>query len=119
MANQPSSPPVKFEEALDRLQAVVRDLEDGELGLDEALARYEEGIRLLRQCHDLLQRAERKIELLTGTDSSGNPICTPLDDTALSLDETAERRSGLRPTKGSRYNHDVGAADMDEGEGSV
>ncbi len=67
-----------FEEALQRLQTIVQELDQGELGLDRALERYEEGIRLLRQCHEVLQKAERRIELLSGVDAEGRPICTPL-----------------------------------------
>lgn len=74
----------------------MRQLEDGELGLNEALDRYEKGVRLLRQCYDLLDRAERKIELLSGIDADGRPITTPLDDRDVSLGEKAERRGRRR-----------------------
>lgn len=72
MSAQPKQPkqpkprkPVKFEELLDRLEGIVRDLEGGRIGLDEALAKYEEGIAALRQCHAILQGAEKRIALLT------------------------------------------------------
>ena len=71
-----------FEEALKRLEELVHLLEEGEIGLDEALGRYEEGVKLLRQAYDLLGRAERRIELLTGVDAEGNPIAQPFDDQA-------------------------------------
>ena len=71
-----------FEETLARLEDIVRLLEDGKIGLDEALARYEEGVGLLRGAYEMLQRAERKIELLTGLDSEGNPILRPMEDAA-------------------------------------
>ncbi|MCR4412428.1 MAG: exodeoxyribonuclease VII small subunit [Thermoguttaceae bacterium] len=87
---------MNFEDALARLEAIVRDLEEGSLGLDDSLARYEEGVKLLRQCHEMLQRAERRIEMLTGVDADGNPVTTALDDQALSLDEKADRRSRRR-----------------------
>lgn len=74
----------------------MHQLEDGELGLNEALDRYEKGVRLLRQCYDLLDRAERKIELLSGIDADGRPITTPLDDRDASLGEKAERRGRRR-----------------------
>ncbi len=89
---------MNFEEALARLETIVRDLEEGSLGLDDSLARYEEGVKLLRQSHEMLQRAERRIEMLTGVDQDGNPVTTPLDDQALSLDEKADRRSRRRST---------------------
>ncbi len=71
-----------FEEALRRLEEIVHLLEEGEIGLDEALRRYEEGVKLLRQAYDLLGRAERRIELLTGVDAEGNPVAQPFDDRA-------------------------------------
>jgi exodeoxyribonuclease VII small subunit len=78
-SDQPAAE-LSFEQALQRLQVIVLELEQGELGLDQALERYEEGVKLLRRCHDVLQKAERKIELLSGVDAEGRPVCTPLED---------------------------------------
>ncbi len=58
------------------------ELEEGKAGLAESLGRYEEAIQLLRQCYGLLEKAERRIELLVGADASGNPLTEPFDDTA-------------------------------------
>ena len=69
-----------FEDALKRLEEIVQLLEEGEIGLNEALARYEEGVRLLRQSYQLLQHAERRIELLSGVDADGSPSVQPFDD---------------------------------------
>ena len=81
-----------FEETLCRLDEIVHVLEEGEIGLDEALARYEEGVKLLRQSYELLQRAERKIELLSGVDAEGNPVTRPLEDiSTLAMDEEKGR----------------------------
>lgn len=44
-------PPLTFEEALERLETIVQQLEDGELGLDGALAAYEEGVGHLKRCY--------------------------------------------------------------------
>ena len=82
IANNPPSDPPTFEQSLERLEQIVHALEEGELGLTEALAQYEEGVKLLRQSYELLQRAERRIELLSGVDAEGNPITQPFDDTA-------------------------------------
>ena len=82
----PELPPEtpSFEAALASLEAIVHDLEDGDLGLAEALARYEQGIKHLRHCYDLLEQAERKIELLTGVDAAGRAKTVPFaeDDAA-------------------------------------
>jgi exodeoxyribonuclease VII small subunit len=82
ISNNPPSDPLTFEQSLDRLEQIVHALEEGELGLTEALVQYEEGVKLLRQSYELLQRAERRIELLSGVDADGNPITQPFDDTA-------------------------------------
>ena len=92
-----------FEEALERLEHVVRRLEEGELGLAEALAEYEQGVQMLKQCYALLERAERRIELLTGVDADGNPIVQPFSDRAEALPSASppsrgKRRSAARKT---------------------
>jgi exodeoxyribonuclease VII small subunit len=71
-----------FEAALSALEQIVGDLETGRLGLAESLSRYEEGIKLLRQCYRQVEQAERRIEVLTGVDAAGNPVVQPYDDEA-------------------------------------
>ncbi len=85
-----------FEQALEQLTTIVDELEDGTLGLDASLGRYEEGVRLMRQCHRLLAGAERKIELLASVDDQGTPQTRPLDDEEQSLEEKADSRSQRR-----------------------
>ena len=53
-----------FESALERLEAIVRKLESGELPLDESLLVFEEGIRLSGFCHKRLDEVEKKVQLL-------------------------------------------------------
>ncbi|HHY94099.1 MAG TPA: exodeoxyribonuclease VII small subunit [Firmicutes bacterium] len=53
-----------FEQALARLEQVVRTLEQGELGLDESLRLFETGTRLLDICHRRLDEAEGRITRL-------------------------------------------------------
>ena len=81
-----------FEDALKELDAIAHDLEDGSLGLDESLQRFEQGIGLLRHCYGVLDAAERKIALLTGFDSDGNPVTEPFDATATAEQGVAGRR---------------------------
>ena len=78
---QPSDAP-NFEQTLGRLEEIVHLLEEGKIGLDEALGRYEEGVGLLRKAYDLLEKAQRRISLLSGLDSEGNPILRPMEDAA-------------------------------------
>jgi exodeoxyribonuclease VII small subunit len=62
-----------FEEALAQLDGVVRDLEDGQIGLEESLTRYELGVNLIKRCQVQLRQAEQRIQLLTGVDEDGQP----------------------------------------------
>ena len=55
----------KFEKDLERLEEIVTALEEGDLPLDEALKRFEEGIKLAKRCEKALSEAEKKIEILT------------------------------------------------------
>ena len=57
-----------FEEAMVRLEAVVAQLEKGECGLDQSLKQFEEGAKLARQCEQLLDQAEQKVDLLLAND---------------------------------------------------
>jgi exodeoxyribonuclease VII small subunit len=95
---RPSDSP-NFEQALAALEKIVHELEEGNLGLEEAVGRYEAGVKLLKQCHGLLAEAERRIELLTGVDASGQPIVEAFDEQqATSLEEKAKTRSKRRST---------------------
>ena len=55
---------VKFEQAMARLEAIVGELEKGDLPLDESLKIFEEGIRLSKNCLKVLEEAEHKVEVL-------------------------------------------------------
>jgi exodeoxyribonuclease VII small subunit len=106
-----------FEDALKRLEEIVHSLEEGNVGLSEALERYEEGVKLLRQSYELLQRAERRIELLSGVDAEGNPITQPLEDTA-TIDQPEPgnrrgRRGSTRKPPGSGEVQRFGDVAMD------
>jgi exodeoxyribonuclease VII small subunit len=75
-------PVPSFEDALTHVERIVEDLERGEPSLSTALAKYEEGVKLLRRCYDLLDQAERSVALLTGVDENGHPTTAPFDATA-------------------------------------
>src|SRR5579871_1398650 len=82
-----------FEQALAELEAVVRDLEDGAIGLEGALARYETGVGLLKCCYAQLRQAEQRILLLTGTDEDGKPLTEPFRHVAaVEADRPAPKR---------------------------
>ena len=71
---EPSCENTSFEQALAELEKIVRDLEDGQTGLEDSLKRYEQGIGLLRRCYAQLRAAEQRILVLTGEDGDGRPI---------------------------------------------
>jgi len=88
-----------FEEALSRLESIVQALEEGQIPLADALSRYEEGIKLLKECYQSLAQAERRIELLNRVDPEGHSESEPFDDSALSLEQKAESRARRRSRK--------------------
>jgi len=60
-----------FEDALDKLEEIVEELETGDLPLDESLKAFEEGIRLSRLCSKQLNEAELRVEKLIAIDEDG------------------------------------------------
>jgi len=96
-----SSETLDFESALERLEELVERLEGGDLQLEEALAAFEEGVRLTRHCASRLADAERRIEELV--QDGGAWMRRPVDATALG----AQGAGGAEPEPGS-----------DSGEGS-
>lgn len=69
---------MKFEEALQLLEDTVRKLESGSLSLDESLAAFEEGVRLVKLCNARLEDAEQKVRLLTAS-AGGEVTDLPFD----------------------------------------
>jgi len=66
----------KFEEALKRLEELVKRMEAGDLTLDESLKAFEEGIRLIRFCTRKLDETERRVEILL-RDEQGETAAVP------------------------------------------
>lgn len=53
-----------FEEALAQLETIAEQIEQGAIGLEESINKYQEGMALVRQCRDILSKAELKIQKL-------------------------------------------------------
>lgn len=83
--SQPESTPadevaaMSFEEAMAEVEAIVEQIESGEIGLEDSLVRYERGAALVRHCRQLLSSAEQRIEELdrqmlpgSGSDAGGD-----------------------------------------------
>jgi exodeoxyribonuclease VII small subunit len=62
----PQSPPRNFEEALNELEAILQEIEAGNLGLEASLAKYERGNFLIQHCRGVLNAAEKQIDLISG-----------------------------------------------------
>jgi exodeoxyribonuclease VII small subunit len=60
----------KFEDALEKLEDIVKKMEAGDIPLDESLKSFEEGIRLIRFCSAKLEETERRVEVLLGKEES-------------------------------------------------
>lgn len=60
-----------FEQSLEELEKIVKQLEDGDLPLEKSLELFENGVKLSRECRERLTNAERRIEVLM-KDSNGN-----------------------------------------------
>ncbi len=75
---------LSFEDALAQLEAIVDRLEEGDLDLADALARFEDGVQLTRHCQAQLEAAERKVEILTGEagDASTRPFAAEAEEPA-------------------------------------
>jgi exodeoxyribonuclease VII small subunit len=84
-----------FEEALSRLEGIVRELEDGKIGLEESLERYEHGVALLRRCFGQLQRAEQRIVELLGLDEEGRAQTRLFEHVARMESPRNEKDGGL------------------------
>jgi exodeoxyribonuclease VII small subunit len=69
-----------FDDGLDRLEALVQQLESGSLSLEEALARFEEGVQLSQALQKQLAEAQRRVEVLKAG-LGGEYRADPLDDT--------------------------------------
>ena len=74
---------MKFEAALKRLEEIVRELEKGELSLDESLAKYEDGIKIYRRCLELLEGAEKRLKIFA-RDENGRLLVKDISQVPLS-----------------------------------
>ncbi|HET97531.1 MAG TPA: exodeoxyribonuclease VII small subunit [Desulfurivibrio alkaliphilus] len=67
-----------FEEAMSRLEKITRELEEGELSLEQSLKKFDEGVRLADFCSKTLDEAEKKVEILLKKE--GEIVAAPFVD---------------------------------------
>jgi exodeoxyribonuclease VII small subunit len=54
----------KFEDHLEKVETAVRELEGGEMGLEESFVKYEEAVKSLHRCYEILDSVEKKVQIL-------------------------------------------------------
>ena len=57
-----------FEESMKKLETIVTELENGNLNLDESVKKFKEGMKIAKQCNNILEDAEKKITILLEED---------------------------------------------------
>jgi exodeoxyribonuclease VII small subunit len=60
-----------FEAMLEKLRGIVKNLESGDISLEDSLSSFEEGMALAKSCQDKLSEAERRVEILVKSDKNG------------------------------------------------
>src|SRR3984893_348564 len=103
MSNKSKQPgvPLNFESAMDRLEAIVEQMETGKLPLEDLIVRYEEGMNLVKICQERLASAEQKIEIIA-RNSAGKAIVKDFEATqepaapANMIDETENENDEVK-----------------------
>ena len=99
MAKAASNPDSEqtFESALSRLEAIVQQMDSPTLPLDQLIADYEEGVKLVKTCQAKLKEAEQKIETITRR-AAADPELTAFDPAAKPADPkpSASAEKGVR-----------------------
>jgi exodeoxyribonuclease VII small subunit len=65
---------MEFEKKISRLEEIVLKMEKGQLGLDQSLKLFEEGVKLSRECHQKISEAEIQVKMLLSVDENGEPV---------------------------------------------
>jgi exodeoxyribonuclease VII small subunit len=65
-----------FEQSMKQLEQIIQELESGDLPLEKAIKKFEEGIQLSRSCSKMLDETEKKVSILL-EDTEGNIKETP------------------------------------------
>ena len=79
MTDQTPTKALPFEKALEELESIVRQLERGDVALEDSIAIYERGEALKKHCEALLRKAEARIEKITVGPDGQAAAATPLD----------------------------------------
>jgi exodeoxyribonuclease VII small subunit len=88
-ASQPEGASQSFEEMMQRLEALVTELEKGQLSLEDSIRTFEEGIGLVKKCSAVLGEAQKRVQKLT-KEGAESAETEPLDDEKESGDDAGE-----------------------------
>jgi exodeoxyribonuclease VII small subunit len=91
-AKSPASE-LNFEKAMDRLEAIVEQMESGKLPLEDLIVRYEEGMNLVKVCQERLASAEQKIQIIA-RNSAGKPLVKDFEAAAEPLNNDPPAAGG-------------------------
>jgi exodeoxyribonuclease VII small subunit len=69
----------QFEQSLQKLESIVKNLESGTLSLEDALTAFQEGVGLVKQCQGMLSVAEQKVEMLVRASAEGGAETKPFN----------------------------------------
>ena len=92
---KPPATGLNFEKAMDRLEAIVEQMESGKLPLEDLIVRYEEGMNLVKVCQERLTSAEQKIEIIA-RNNAGKPVVKNFEPTAESANDENKAEKELR-----------------------
>ena len=70
---------ITFEQALEKLEQIVSRIEEGQVPLEESIEQYAQGIELIKRCREILNAAEKKIQLLAKDEAVGLKPAGELD----------------------------------------
>jgi len=84
--SKPQTTELNFEKAMDRLEAIVEQMESGKLPLEDLIVRYEEGMNLVKVCQERLTTAEQKIEIIA-RNNAGKPVVKNFEPTSESSND--------------------------------
>ena len=103
-ASSESTPELPFEQAIEELEDIVREMESDRLPLDQLVEKYERGHRLLKTCQARIDEAEQRIERITTAVGSGEPGLEPFDPGAAESEDgrDSEDASEAAPARKSQ-----------------
>ncbi|MGZ5003639.1 MAG: exodeoxyribonuclease VII small subunit [Chthoniobacterales bacterium] len=91
---------LNFEAAMNRLEAIVEEMESGKMQLEDLIVRYEEGMKLVKTCQERLTSAEQRIEIIT-RNHAGRPVVQPFEATS------EPPRAAIASEKSEKKNDEV------------